>query len=371
MELPFALNIQPRLPKRRDFQIGMIGTGTIVNKCHLPAYRKAGFSVRAIAARKFETTRAVAEKFQIPKPYETCDALLADPGIEILDLAVPPHAQLEIVRKAVRQPHIRGILCQKPLAVRYAEARRIVELCRAAGIKLAVNSNMRYDQSIRALKSVLDRRYLGQPIMATIEMRRTPGWKPFLQGYGRLELLNMGIHHIDTFRYLFGEPEKVTAVVRRDPRIAFEHIDGMGGFALQYGDGLLAASLEDAWAWGGDGIVRDDYIKWRVEGTEGTAQGSLNWIFFPELVPSTIAFSSKKCPGQLFRPEWEATWFPDAFTGTMAQLLCAVEEDAVPLISGEDHLKTLCAVEACYASIMEQRTIRLPDMWEQLQRQES
>ena len=45
----------------------------------------------------------------------------------------------------------RGILCQKPLAMNFAEAQKIVELCARAGVKLAVNSNMRYDQSMRVL----------------------------------------------------------------------------------------------------------------------------------------------------------------------------------------------------------------------------
>ena len=45
------LNINPPLPQRKDFRIGILGSGFIVNECHLAAYRKAGFNPVAIASR--------------------------------------------------------------------------------------------------------------------------------------------------------------------------------------------------------------------------------------------------------------------------------------------------------------------------------
>src|SRR5215831_9032654 len=92
---------------------------------------------------------------------------------------------------------IKGVLCQKPLAVTLSDAQEIVRLCREAGIKLGVNQNMRYDQSIRALKILLGTGELGTPVLATIEMRAVPHWQTWLRNYGRLTLLNMSIHHLD------------------------------------------------------------------------------------------------------------------------------------------------------------------------------
>ena len=45
----------------------------------------------------------------------------------------------------------------------------MVDLCQQAGIVLAVNQNMRYDQSVRACKDLLRRGLLGTPVLATIE----------------------------------------------------------------------------------------------------------------------------------------------------------------------------------------------------------
>lgn len=361
------LNIKPQMPGRKDFRIGCIGSGFIMRDCHLVAYLDAGFNPYAIASRTFDNAKAVAEERGIPNVYETWQELIQDPQIEILDIAFPPDRQLEVVREAVKQPHIKGILCQKPLAMNMAEAREIVELCEAAGIKIAVNSNMRYDQSMRALKSILDKGLLGEPVLATIEMRAIPHWQDFLHKYDHIELLNMGIHHIDIFRYLFGDPEKVTAVARRDPRTKFKHIDGITQYTFHYQNELMASSLDDVWAWPGEGVEQDIYIKWRVEGLDGFAQGTIGWPKYPERTPSTIEFTTRQQPNEWIRPSWDAVWFPDAFQGTMAQLLRAVESNTEPEIGGRDNLRTMAAVEACYKSIEEERTVAFAEVLSQFE----
>ncbi|WP_257009843.1 Gfo/Idh/MocA family protein [Evansella halocellulosilytica] len=239
----------------------------------------------------------------------------------------------------------------------YEEALEMVELCEKAGTKLGVNSNMRYDSSMRALKSIIDEGYLGKIVLATIEMRAIPHWQDFLHQYQTIEILNMGIHHIDIFRYLFGDPKYITALTRKDPRTTFDHIDGISQYTFQYENDLMATSLDDVWAWQGEGTEEDIYIKWRVEGIDGMAQGKFFWPKFPDRCPSTIEFTSKKVPNQWVRPKMDRTWFPDAFLGTMSQLLCAVENDEEPEIGGRDNLKTMAAIDACYQSIGEKKTI--------------
>jgi predicted dehydrogenase len=241
------------------------------------------------------------------------------------------------------------------------EAKEIVRLCEGAGVKLGVNSNMRYDPSIRALKALLDEGALGLPVLATIEMRAIPHWQKYLEKYDRIEILNMGIHHVDTFRYLFGDPEKITALTRRDPRTAFPHIDGISQYTFQYGNELMATSLDDVWAWAGEGTEQDFYIRWRVVGTDGLAEGFIYW-FEADASPSRIRFTSRKAPQGWHAPELNRRWFPDAFKGTMAQLMRAVEDDTEPEIGGRDNLRTIAAVEACYRSIESGRTVRFSEM---------
>jgi predicted dehydrogenase len=357
MPLDLSLNYLPRLPKRRDFRIGCIGAGFIMRDCHLVAYRKAGFLPVAIAARDLERAKAVADLHGIPRIHAGLQELLADRDVEVLDIAVPPNFQADIIRQAVRHgSHIRGILAQKPLAMSYREARECVEACAQAGIALAVNQNMRYDQSVRALKDILGRGWLGEPVLGTIEMRAIPHWMPWSQGQRSLSTFIMSIHHLDTFRYWFGTPDRVLASTRPDPRTKFPHRDGINLYILEYDAGCRAASWDDVWTGPArEGSESDIYIRWRVEGTAGLARGTIGWPSYPAPTPSTLDFTTKEQPGYWLQPRWKEVWFPDAFVGTMAQLLCALEDGAEPEISGRDNLETIALCEAVYAAATEHR----------------
>ncbi len=348
-----------------DVAIGCIGSGFIMADCHLVAYRQAGFNPIAIASRSFDKAKQVAERHQLPTAYEHYEQLLDDPRIEVVDIAVPPDIQLEVVRAAVRRKHVRGLLAQKPLGVNYAEAVEIVRLCEDAGITLAVNQNMRYDQSIRACRQLIDRGDLGEPVLGTIDMRAIPHWMPWQQRLGWVTLRIMSIHHLDTFRFLFGNPQRVFASLRPDPRTArkFAHEDGICLYILEYENGLRASSVDDVWTGPAlEGSESDISIRWRVEGTEGIARGTIGWPNYPAKTPSTLDFTTTRQPGYWFQPRWKDVWFPDAFVGPMAQLLVALETQTEPEISGRDNLGTMALVEACYRSAAEHRAIEIAEI---------
>src|SRR5207249_8982756 len=128
------LDIYSPLPQRKDFRIGILGSGFIVNDCHLVAYRKAGFNPVAIASRNRAHAAQAAQRHEIPKVYDTYDQLLADSSIEVLDIAVPPNAQLGLIKAACARKTAKGILAQKPLGMNYAEAEEAVNACEAAGL---------------------------------------------------------------------------------------------------------------------------------------------------------------------------------------------------------------------------------------------
>ena len=358
-----ALNHHAPAPTAR-YKIGAIGAGFIMRDIQLVAYSDAGFETVAIASRTPAHAKEAAEACGVPRVYETWQRLLDDPDIEVLDVAFPPDQQLAIVEAAVEHRHkIKGILAQKPLAMNYEEARRVVAVCAEAGVVLGVNQNMRYDQSIRALKTLLDRGYLGEPVLGTIEMRAIPHWQPFLADYDRLTLLNMSIHHLDCFRFLFGDPASVFVSARRDPRTQFEHRDGICLYILEYENGLRACSWDDVWAGPArEGAGEDCYIKWRVEGTEGLAQGTIGWPDYPNARPSTLDSTTTQQPGVWFQPRWEEVWFPDAFAGTMGMLFDAIAGNAEPAVSGQGNLHTMALVDACYRSLDEHRPVELADI---------
>ena len=355
------LNIHSPLPVRKDLRIGILGAGFIVNNCHLVAYRKAGFDPVAIASRKRENAARVAQGHAIPKVYETFDQLLDDPSIEVLDIAVPPNAQLGLIKAACQRKTVKAILAQTPLGMNYHEAVEAVQVCAAAGIKLGVNQNMRYDQSVRAAKTLLDQGVLGEPVFATIDMRAIPHWMPWHEDLGWLTLRSMSIHHLDTFRYWFGDPEGIYCSVRTDPRTKFPHTDGICTYILEYTNGLRCVGIDDTWSGPArEGCPSDNYVRWRIEGTTGLAIGDIGWCKDPFTTPSTIRYATKG-DKEFHQPHWTESRFPDAFIGTMAQLLIALETGAEPAISGRDNLKTMALVAAAYESATQQRSVALSE----------
>ncbi len=347
-----------------DLGIGAVGAGFIMRDIQLKAYARAGFKVMGITSRTIATAREVASLYAIPKLFETLADMLKDPEIEILDLAVPPHLQLGIVRQAVEQgAHLKGILAQKPLAINYDQAAALVELCRSRGLPLLVNQNMRYDQSIRALKTILHRGYLGNPVLATIEMRAVPHWQSWLHDYQRLTLLNMSVHHIDAFRFLFGDPEAIFVSARKDPRTTFAHADGICLYILEYENGFRASAWDDVWT--GPRTAQDDlqpFIKWRVEGDLGLAEGTIGWPRYPNHTPSTMTFTTTRQPNVWITPHWSEAWFPDAFCGPMGELMDLIDSGADPVANAVENLKTMAVIEAGYRSLRERRSVPISEI---------
>lgn len=360
------LNYLAELPSNKEIAIGCIGAGFVMADCHLVAYRRAGFNPIAIASRTREKAKRVAERHELNTAYSSYQELLQDPTIEVIDIAVPPDQQWPIIREVVKHGnHIRGVLAQKPLGVDYSEARKIVDACHQAGITLAVNQNMRYDHSIRACKDLLGQDLLGDPVLATIDMRAIPHWMDWQQRLGWVTLRIMSIHHLDAFRFLFGNPLRVFASFRPDPRTSqlFSHRDGICLYILEYENGLRVSGWDDVWTGPArEGAESDIYIRWRVEGTNGLALGSIGWPSYPTPTPSTLDFTTNLYPKKWFRPRWKECWFPDAFVGPMAELLCALEKDAEPESSGRDNLDTMALVDACYLSAAEHRAVSLEEI---------
>ncbi len=143
------------------------------------------------------------------------------------------------------------MLLQKPMANTLAEARAIVDAADRAGVTLAVNQNGRWDPAIQACRALLDRGVFGQLITASIEMRTRQPWQEYWKddaNYPRLMLLGMSIHHLDQFRFLFGEPLEITAHLATYPGQPWAG-DSIALYVLRYESGLLATGFDDGFPW--------------------------------------------------------------------------------------------------------------------------
>ncbi len=80
-------------------------------------------------------------------------------------------------------------------------------------------------------------------------------------------LLGMSIHHLDQFRYLFGEPLEITAHLATYPGQPWVG-DSIALYVLRYESGLLATGFDDGFPW-----TRDWSEDYRIEGLEAIARG--------------------------------------------------------------------------------------------------
>ena len=203
------LDYKPTLPRNLERGIGIIGAGGIVNYAHLPAYKRAGFKVAGVTDKNLEAAEKTARDHGIPKVHANVDDLLKDPQIEIVDIAVYPAAQAEIVEKAAAAG--KHMLCQKPFADEFSKAVRNVELATKAKVKIAVNQQMRWDAGIRCARLLIDQGWLGAPFYGTIQVHCKTDWSmwPWIYAGKRLEVMFHSIHYIDSLRYLLGQPNSV------------------------------------------------------------------------------------------------------------------------------------------------------------------
>jgi predicted dehydrogenase len=348
MSDPLAgLDLRPKLPRRLDRRIGIIGAGAIVNAAHLPAYRAAGLNVVAIADSDRAAAERTAREWGIEHVYDSGEELLARESIEIADIAVAPWAQPGIARAAIAAG--RDILCQKPLAVDIEEARALVGEAAAGGVRLAVNQQMRWAPVIRATRMLLDAGCFGEPTGALYDIDIGTPWGnwPWLAALPQLDYRYHSIHYLDSLRYLFGEPSALIASIARFPGQAAAG-ETRTFTILEYGASLAAAVLvnHNNWSPKTRALVR-------CEGADGRSEGRLGLFDdYPVGRADSLSFSSRG-DGRESERTFEERWIPDAFAGPMAELQLAIEEDREPLTSGRDNLRTLALVEAAYRSASE------------------
>jgi predicted dehydrogenase len=356
INLPFQLDYKPHLPPKTDYGIGFCGTGGIVQYAHIPAYKKAGFRIVACYDMNQETAQLVAKDHGIPKVCPTLDDMLADGEVQIVDIAVPPWEQLKIVRQVAAAR--RHMLCQKPLSTNFDEAKQIVELAKKAGVKQAINQQMRWDAGIHASKDLINRGVIGQPTDAQIQVSVATPWHmwPWLAAAPQLEVMFHSIHYLDSMRYLFGDPEWVTS---RHTRYAKqEPVKGETKTItiLDYVNGLQALVAVNHY-----NEYADPFATFRFIGTEGAIDGTIGLMYnYPAGRPDTIEITSAMLgKGVKITPTLDEMWIPDAFVGTMASLMEAIQTNSQPKDnSTEDNLNTLRVIQAAYKSAADNRSVR-------------
>ena len=358
MAAPPPIDDRPRLPAKTDYGIAIVGCGGIVNYAHLPAYAAHGLRVLGCYDVNPAAARETAERHGLRHVYGSLDELLADGEVEIVDVAVQPWHQRAIVEQAVAAE--KHLLLQKPLAVDIGDGAAIVEAGWRAGRKVAVNQQMRWTGGIAAARQLIAAGYVGQPTDVQIQVSVKTPWTmwPWLQQSPRLDVLYHSIHYLDAIRSLVGDPEWVTARHSRYPGQA-EVAETKTLTILDYPSGLQALiAVNHHNETGGHHAI------FRVLGTGGIVEGTIGLLAeYPAGGLDTIRCRQSDDPIDVWHELPLTTlWVPDAFIGTMASLMEAIQSDGIPVTDAADNLTTLRLVHACYRSAAAGRSVRLDDV---------
>ena len=343
-EISEACDLTPPPEHIRSF--GLVGAGAILDAAHLPAYKAAGIPVAAMWARDSEKARAFAERHGIPRVHDTLDDLLSDDEVEVIDIAIAPSAQADVAIAALEAG--KDLMCQKPLALEVAQARRIVERAEALGRTVVVQQQMRYEEGILAAREMVRRGWIGEvsTVTFTIDLATDfSGWG-WLRTTPKMDLFNHSIHYLDTIRSLLGDPQQVFG---RQWRLPGQDVVGETRTLsiLDYAPDQRAIVHTNHMNLGAD-----DRAEFRIDGSAGSIRGTLGLLLdYPNGRPDTVEIHSRVLPTDGWLP-YPVTrrWVPDAFLGPVSSLLRALAEGGTPESNARDNLQTLRLVEALYLS---------------------
>lgn len=336
------------LPKKKR-AIVIIGAGGIVNDAHLPAYKKANFNVRAIFDIDKKKALHTATLFNIPKVCETLEDLIEIANKEecIYDMALPASAILSVLNSL---PDGSSVLIQKPMGDNLQEAKKILELCRSKNLLAGINFQLRHAPYILVAKQIIEQGLIGDLHDIDVRVNILMPWHlwGFLYKLPRMEILYNSIHYIDLIRYFFGNPNSVYAKTTKHPRFK-ELASTRSSIILDYGD-LVRANINTNHGHGFGLKHQESYIKF--EGTNGAIKivMGLN-LNYPEGMPDEFEYITLNDNKGWRSIPINGSWFPDAFIGPMAGLMCKMENPNFNYINTvEDAIYTMEVVEQCYES---------------------
>lgn len=292
-------------------------------------------------------------------PFDDLGAMLTEAAPDLLDIILPPPAHAATIRAALTAG-IKWIICQKPFCMDLDEARGIVAEAKAAGARLIVHENFRFQPWYRAIKAELDAGSIGEVLNATFRLRPGDGQgpdayldrQPYFQQMPRFLIHETAVHWVDTFAYLFGPASAVYADLRRiNPVIAGED----AGHVI-FDHGSVRAVF--------DGNRHLDHVADNLRRTMGEA-----------LIEGTRGVLALQGDGSVTRRTFESadaeTLLPaDAWDGFGGDCVHALQSHVIRAMTdgtaleneARDYLRVIAVKDAIYASAADGRKIALEEV---------
>lgn len=330
---------------------GIIGAGDISRKQTARAIREArNAELTAVMRRTIEGARGFARAFDAAKAYDSVEALLADPEIDAVYIATPVYLHAEQTIAAAQAG--KHVLAEKPMAMSTAECHAMIEACQQQKVQLMVCYYQRFNARHQKAQELVRQGAIGQVTMAQARQAflyppEPDNWRQDPARGGGGAIMDVGVHCIDTLRFILGEVEAVTALV---DTLAYDYaVDDTATLLLRFQNGAqgvasVAFTVPE---------VQVDTLNL----LELCGSGGRIW---------TSPLHSKDSHGllRLLTPEGEQHFtFEQSTHVALIEAFGRCIEDGEPVpVSGVEGLRGMAVVEAAYESARTGRTVFLQNI---------
>ena len=231
-------------------RIAFAGTGHI-SRVHAAAAKSLPeIELAAVVNHRPESRADFANQFNIPRGYDTVEAMLADADIDALVVATPNYLHAPQSIAALDQGV--HVLVEKPMALNAAECAAMQDASDSSGARLMVAHCWRFDDEVLWLKRQIEGGILGDIVHTRgfgVHVNWGPsGWFAESRYAGGGALADMGIHAIDTARFLLGDPMPISVYARIGAEFGDYDVDDCGIIHINWDNGA-SSIVESGWWW--------------------------------------------------------------------------------------------------------------------------
>ncbi len=337
-------------------RVASMGLGRWANVLADAALRGGRIKLVSCFSRTNEKRQAFMERYGA-REAESFEALLKDDEVEAVILTTPNHNHREHIEALTSAG--KHVYCEKPIAHNMDDARKIVDAVKRAGVRLAVGHSARRLAVSRRLKELIDSGEIGDVSMNESNfctergLELTPDkWRssPDLNPTG--VVIQLAIHHIDTFRYLYGPIHSVTARIKR--MYATANVEDSAMIILEHENGVLSY-IGGGWAcpWA---------FHMNVHGTKAVAHFRITGQQWrdPSKAPEPIRLHVDREP--LGENSVHDMPEGDMFRDALQDFATCVRENRSPEVDGKVALEALAAVYAAQESSQTGKTVQLKSL---------
>ena len=229
-------------------RVAIIGYGYIADYHARALQRADAATLVGVLGRNAERCVEFASTYDLTMTYTSVEALAADPSVDAVVIAWPNALHAPVAQMMMGAG--KHVLVEKPMAMNAIEAEAMKRCAEASGVCLMVGHMWRFDREAQALRSAVATGELGQIVKTKgygVHTHWGPaGWFTDQSLAGGGALIDMGVHAIDTVRYLLGDPAPLKVYARLSTRFGDYKVDDEGVIIIEWSSGTTSI-IESGW----------------------------------------------------------------------------------------------------------------------------